>query len=121
MKALYKRTFFLTILIIMFIFRPVYLPSSNHQKAISKASTLKVLLVKNTAQANSAIISNSDLKFYPGLDSHINILTIIATWKFIFSTLFEFQLLILDMRKRILTLITNFFQGSKYKDSFSLA
>lgn len=120
MKALYKRTFLLTILMIMFIFRPVYLPLGNFEGTFSKVGTLKVMLTKNATNGNSDIINSSDLRFYPSFSSHTNILTILTTRKFIFSTLSELKLPIFDIRKRILSLMNNFFQGSKYKNSFSL-
>jgi hypothetical protein len=119
MKVLYNRTFFLNMLLILFISRSVYFPYHYFEKTTLREGTPKVLFIKTAAHASSAIIRSSHFRFDHGLNSHINgTLVVFAAWKFILSTLLELKLPILDKRKRILTLITRYFEGSKYKDYF---
>jgi hypothetical protein len=94
------------------------MPLYNSPKFVSKERMPRTQFVEYASNNASIILQKLQFEFEKGVDSHVNgILSIFAAWKVILASLFALNLLIIDIRKRIITLITRYFEGSKYKDS----
>ena len=121
MKSLYKRKIFLILLFILVIYRTLTLPYYNSPKSIFNEKAPRTQSIEySDGVATFSLVQN--LQFEQGVDSYINdVFIILVTWKFILASPFLLKILIVDKRKRILTLITRYFEGSKYKDILSFS
>jgi hypothetical protein len=122
MKSLYKRKLLLIILFLLIIFRTINLLYYNSPKSVSKGRSQRILSIEYAANIASITFQKLQFEFEHGANLHMNgILSIFSTWKFILAALFVLKALLIDRRKLIITLITRYFEGSKYKDSFSFS
>ncbi len=121
MKSLYKRKVFLVLLFILVIYRTLTFPYYNSPKSILNEKSPRAQSIEySDGVATFSLVQK--LQFQEGVDSYINaIFIILVTWKFILASPFLLKILIIDKRKRILALITRYFEGSKYKHILSFS
>lgn len=120
MKFLYKRKLLIIILVIMFIFKSMSLPHNDPGNFTSKEGNTRIQLIKAHHDSH-VLLHRVQFEFERYINAHINdVFVVFTTWKFILYSLIVLRIII-DMRKRIAVLITSYFEGSKYKDSFHLS
>lgn len=119
MRALYKNKLFLMLLFILILFRTLNFPYYNSRKPLSTKEIEKSLFIQYTGNNNSIIFRRLQPGFEPNVTPHIAlILNLFLVWTFALEPSLA-KLIIIDIRERIITLITSYFGGSKYKDSLS--
>ena len=112
MKHLYKRKFFVIILFMLVLFKTLNLSYYNCPKFLPMEKASRILFIKYSANTTLVILPKLQLEFYQGINPHINsTLCLFVTWKFILVALLVLKVLIIDVRRRIIELLTSYFEG----------
>lgn len=119
MNHLYKRKLFIIMLFIFILFRTLNLHYYSSPKSLSKEKPSRLLFIKYATNTAPVLFQNLHLDFNMGTNLNLNgILIVFVTWKFILASPLVLKPLIIDTRKRIIELLTSYFEGGKYKVSF---
>lgn len=119
MKSLNRRKVFLIVLAICIIFRTLNFTYQNSLKKISHGRSPLRISAEYDNNNSTIIFQKLQLGFENDLNSNSNgMLSILVAWKLMLASLFVLKILIIDKRKRIITLITRYFQGGEYKEPF---
>lgn len=123
MKYVYKRKIFISILfflLILLVFRTFTLTYNDFPKFISEDSTPRLQLNDNGFKDSLIILPRTQYKSNYSVNSYTgSTFGMLKTWEFVFVLQLALQIIVIDRRKQIITLIIRHYEGSKYKDPFS--
>ncbi|NLZ34283.1 hypothetical protein N3C_0022 [Clostridium sp. N3C] len=121
MNAIISKKLVPILLIIFILFKTIHLPIDNNSQSTTKNKMSNIISLKEKNTSIPILLSKQNFDFelsiFPNANSKLRDL---IKFQISLEPLFILIVLLIDLRKRIIRLLTNYFEGNKYKDLLTL-